>query len=257
METSVTTRNKADKITYSTLRLLLGVLAVSLPFFLVIGNILALGENKFQGSISAYYYTDMRDVFVGTMVAMGVFLIAYVGYDTDKDNWVGNIAGILAITTALVPTTPAGGEADLQNYIHLLSAFVFFILLAYYCLVLFRRTDQELVDSEITEQRRLFRIWNEIRRKMVFKNTDLNQQKIKRNKVYKFCGWLIVFSLGLLIVLVGVDAWFIDLDDYYYTLILEAIATVSFGFAWLVKSQSFPKSKYFPLWRDTPNPSIE
>lgn len=248
---------KADAKTYATLRLLLGVLAVGLPFFLVIGNIIALGEREFQGSMSGYYYTDMRDVFVGTMASMGVFLIAYVGYDTDKDNIIGNIAGILAITVAFVPTTPVGAETNWKNVVHLLSAFMFFMLLAYYCLVLFRRTNRDLIDSELAEKNQVKRIWQEVRWKIQFDNPTANGQKIKRNRVYRVCGWTIVFSLGLLVVLLMVDRYLEDLDDLYYTLILEAIATFSFGFAWLVKSQSFPLGKYISLWRDVDGPSTE
>ena len=72
-----------------------------------------------------------------------------------------------------------------------------------------------------------------------FKNEEENTQKIKRNRIYKFFGWTIIISLLVLFVLIAVDRWITDLDDYYYTLILEAIATISFGIAWLVKSETW------------------
>jgi len=232
------TVNEADQITYSTLRFLLGVLGILLPFLLVFGNWVHQGEITFQGSMSAYYYTRLRDVFVGTMIAMGVFLYAYIGYPSEEDNRVGNIAGIAAIATALLPTAPSGVEMVLQNYLHILAALTFFIMLAYYCLVLFRRTDQPLKNPEITSTG-LGKIWEEITRTMEFEDEEKNTNKIKRNKVYKFFGWTIIGSLLLLFVLIAVDRWITDLDDYYYTLILEAIATISFGIAWLVKSEKW------------------
>jgi hypothetical protein len=56
--------------------------------------------------MSGYYYTDMRNVFVGALCALGVFLVAYDDYDP-VDRWVTNIAGFAAIGVAFCPTKPA------------------------------------------------------------------------------------------------------------------------------------------------------
>ncbi len=56
-------------------------------------------------SISGYYYTDMRNIFVGTLCALGVFLVAYRGYD-GVDESITNVAGFAAIGVALCPTKP-------------------------------------------------------------------------------------------------------------------------------------------------------
>ena len=55
--------------------------------------------------MSGYYYTDMRNVFVGSLCALGAFLGAYDGYD-DLDRWITNIAGFCAIGVAFCPTKP-------------------------------------------------------------------------------------------------------------------------------------------------------
>src|SRR5260370_42614151 len=55
--------------------------------------------------MSGYYYTHMRNVFVGALCALGIFLIAYDGYDED-DRLVTNAAGICAIGAAFCPTKP-------------------------------------------------------------------------------------------------------------------------------------------------------
>lgn len=60
-----------------------------------------------QTSISAYYYTPVRAVFVGTMIAVGMALIVYKG----RSNWEDvllNFAGMFAPLVAVAPTTDVG-----------------------------------------------------------------------------------------------------------------------------------------------------
>ena len=57
----------------------------------------------FQTSISAYYYTPVRAVFVGSLVALGVCLICLRG-STDIEDLLLNVAGMLAPLVAFVPT---------------------------------------------------------------------------------------------------------------------------------------------------------
>ena len=66
-------------MSYLLQRVLIGVIAVLLPFVLVIVNYVI--AHKFQPSMSGYYYTAMRDTFVGSLCAIGVFLVSYDGYD--------------------------------------------------------------------------------------------------------------------------------------------------------------------------------
>lgn len=67
-------------ISYLVLRKAIGYLGIALPFILVFGNML-LNKPGIQSSISSYYYTPMRDVFVGTMCAIAVFMMSYKGYE--------------------------------------------------------------------------------------------------------------------------------------------------------------------------------
>lgn len=55
-------------------------------------------------SISGYYYTPSRNVFVGALVVIGVSLIAIKG-STDREDVLLNLAGVLAPIVAFVPTT--------------------------------------------------------------------------------------------------------------------------------------------------------
>jgi hypothetical protein len=100
--------------TYLYLRVGLVALAVFLGASLVVE--LAAGETPWLGSISAYYYTPVRSVFVGTLTAMGVCLIAIKGRDRPREDLMLNLAGMCAPVVALCPTpledsAACGGEA--------------------------------------------------------------------------------------------------------------------------------------------------
>ena len=57
------------------------------------------------GSISAYYYTPARVIFVGALFALGTSLIAYKGH-SQKEDILLNFCGIVAMIVAIVPTSP-------------------------------------------------------------------------------------------------------------------------------------------------------
>jgi hypothetical protein len=87
------------------LRIFVGVLGVSLPFLLVFVDRVAFDGSPFpRGSLSAYYYSGMREVFVGTLSAIGVFLIAYKVAERNLDNTLSFLAGVSAIVIPLFPT---------------------------------------------------------------------------------------------------------------------------------------------------------
>jgi hypothetical protein len=61
----------------------------------------------FQTSISAYYYTPVRAIFVGSLIAVGLSLIVYKGRSTWEDASL-NFAGMFAPVVAVAPTTDVG-----------------------------------------------------------------------------------------------------------------------------------------------------
>ncbi|MEV4311234.1 hypothetical protein [Actinocrispum sp. NPDC049592] len=85
---------------YLFLRRFIGFIGTLLPFAVIIGVAVMSGE--LLTSVSASYHTGMRDVFVGSMCAIGVFLIFYRGLNW-RDDLLGWIAGLAAIGVALVP----------------------------------------------------------------------------------------------------------------------------------------------------------
>lgn len=82
------------------------------------------GHSCWLGSISAYYYTPARTVFVGSLCALGATLIAYKGHSAEEDVLL-NFSGFMAFVVAMVPTTPdflCGPNAFTQSAAEIASA---------------------------------------------------------------------------------------------------------------------------------------
>src|SRR6266545_6299867 len=101
-------------ISYLRLRQALGAVAIAMPFVLALGAWL-IERIPWADSVSAYYYTSMRDVFVGTMFAIGVFLVCYRGYDW-IDNWLTNAAGVAAAAVGLFPMEPHYSKVLIERH---------------------------------------------------------------------------------------------------------------------------------------------
>jgi hypothetical protein len=88
--------------TYQFMRIGMGALALAFPLMLWLVGKVALGIPT-QTSLSAYYHSDLRDVFVGVLCAIGFCLFLYKGFSRSED-WALNIAGALAVGIASFPT---------------------------------------------------------------------------------------------------------------------------------------------------------
>lgn len=202
-------------LSYLALRKSLGALGMSLPVLLGIGG-WVIFSTGIQSSVSAYYYTDMGDIFVGALCAIGFFLYSYRGYEA-IDNAVGNLAGISAVCVGIFPTFSTGDGMELSGYIHLIFSALLFLSLAYFCLLLFTKTNP---DEEPTSA------------------------KHRRNKVYVACGWTILISIGLIAVHSFVQGPVREaLDQLNPRFWLEAIAIFAFGVSWLVKGEAILKDE--------------
>lgn len=89
--------------TYRYLRIGLIGAALLLAISVIIERVLA---QCWQDSISGYYYTPVRAVFVGTLLAVGLSLVVIKG-EKLEDLFL-NIAGMLAPVVAFVPTLNVG-----------------------------------------------------------------------------------------------------------------------------------------------------
>jgi hypothetical protein len=88
--------------TYRYLRITMAILVVLLGSAV---GLLILGPDKtcWLGSISAYYYTAARAVFVACLCAIGACMIAYQGNGRWED-FALNVSGSLAFVVAFIPT---------------------------------------------------------------------------------------------------------------------------------------------------------
>jgi hypothetical protein len=197
-------------LSYLALRKAIGVIGTALPFVLALGGLI-LGLGGIEPSISAYYYTGMRNVFVGSLCAIAVFMGSYHGYER-ADDLLGDVACLSALGVALCPMAPAAGAAPHQVVIgtlHYVFAAIFFLTLAAFCLWLFRKTDGARSPTP---------------------------RKRTRNAVYLVCGVVILACVAAILL----ATWVLDdaaLDRSGVVFWLEAIAVVAFGSSWLTKGE--------------------
>ena len=215
-------------ISYYTMRRAIGILGITLPVILFVGSFLFGGCDEVQSSISTYYYTNMRNIFVGFNCAVAFFLFAYRGHDW-RDNLAGYLGCILVLGVAFLPCTistplqpcliPGSAHNPLVGKLHNISALLYFFILIVYALFLFPKTHMDMVTGE-----KLF----------------MGRQKKKRNVVYYICGGLMTASLLLIIAYM----WFLanlypGLKSLHPVFWLESIVLLSFGISWLTKGQLF------------------
>ncbi len=194
---------------YQYLQQVVGIIAVLLPPVVAIGNFAFGGEMK--GSISAYYYTRMGNVFVGSLCALAVFFLSYnyrplPGFELD--HLLARFASAAAVGVALFPTTSdaatASGGEKVVAVVHLACACTLFVLLAFFSLFLFTKSDGSRPMSDL---------------------------KRRRNLVYRTCGVIIAAAIALVVVsnLVKPPS---SLHALFW---LETAAVMAFGVSWLVK----------------------
>ena len=197
--------DKYSRLTYSYLylRKTVGWIGILLPFALMLGLWLLFNTEDTPTSISHYYHTSMRNVFVGALCAVALFMFYYTGYDK-RDNWLGNIAGFFAVGVAWFPVSEIAGETDLSNIIHYISATIFFVSLAVFSLFIFTKTDKE---------------------------QEMKPQKRARNKIYKVCGIIIIICL---LVIATHKMLGLPQSVVFWA---ETLALVVFGISWLTKGE--------------------
>lgn len=195
---------------YLALRRAVGWIGILLPLVLLLGDIFIFKDNKPLLTISLYYHTGMRDVFVGAICAIALFMFYYRGYDK-WDNIVGNIAGFCALGIAWFPTTLTG-PLDFPGKVHFISASVFFVSLSCFSLFLFTK-----------------------------KITRPTREKLIRNRIYIACGIVMIFCL------ISIISFFEFFQELYpkssFVFWAETIALIAFGISWLTKGGSLYPDK--------------
>jgi Protein of unknown function (DUF998) len=220
---------------YLALRQAVGWLGTLLPVILLVANPVALHfEHSSCGwlpdSVSGYYYSPVRNIFVGALCALGLFLIAYVG-----ENWgdrvITGLAGVFALGVAFFPTTPTvtsspsaacGTVAQLSRHqqvigdIHAVSSVLFFLFLA----------------------------WMAIR----FTTTNSPRptpQKLRRNRIYLICAIVILASVAAAVITNFLPASL--KPSFPWLFLYEAVGIFAFGVSWFVEGQTLIRPLKDPL----------
>ncbi|HEX8602764.1 MAG TPA: hypothetical protein VF774_08970 [Pseudoduganella sp.] len=201
-----------------TLRRMIGWAGLLMPLAVRGGGLLFEGIRT-TDSLSAYYYTGMRDIFVSTTVMTGALLACYRTRHV-RDNIVATIAGLAAIGAALFPMDPTyaaellarypelGTQAHYSNHgilgYHLVFAITFAALSFYLVYFRFGAAPPSTV------------------------------QGLRRNAVYKLCGGTMLLSF----VAIAVMGLAMDGQSVFWP---ETCAVVAFAVAWLVNGQAVLK----------------
>ena len=195
---------------YRFLRRAIGLLGGVLPVAIPLGYSISTGDYRLLSSISSYYYTDMRNIFVAILCAVGVFLICY-RYER-IDDVLSYVAGASSIGIALCPPVPPDPStaAQVAGVVHVVLAAVFFVTMALICWFLFTKSD--LPARARTAQKNI------------------------RNAIYRACGAIIAVFTALADASSFLPQSFID--SYHPLYWCEAVATLSFGGAWWIKGET-------------------
>lgn len=216
-------KNKSIIISYIALRRFIGIMGMLLPVICILGGLI-FSETGIQPSISAYYYTNMRDFFVGLLIGISFFLLTYKGYEL-IDNIITSFIGITGFGIAVFPCffsdspLPIGifqVNPEISDKLHVTSALVFFILLSVNSIFLFTLSKDKKIKKD--------------------------SNKAKRNLIYIICGIIILISIITLFII----NFTIDYDiisRYKLVLIFETIMLFVFGISWLVKGDTLFKDE--------------
>ena len=195
---------------YVFMRRVIGWLAFILPPLIVLGEPLVFDDRPFPlGSLSAYYYSGFRELFVGLLWAIGVFLVLYKWSERTRESWVATAAGLAVLVVAVFPTGKPGAKVattPLQDLlgeewverVHFGAAGVFIFLLS-----------------------RISRYWV--------------RHRPERKRLHRTCEIVILLALAL--------AFFTGVTDQpdYGILIAEFAAVWAFATSWLATVERHPK----------------
>ncbi len=209
-------KNQSLIVSYLTLRKLIGILGILLPFACLLGGSV-FPHLPVMDSISAYYHSNMQDVLVGLLVGVSLFLMTYKGYEK-RDMFMAIASGIAGLGIAIFPCasrvdpTIAVGVFEFRppiaGWLHYGSSVLFFVLLGINSFFLFTLGDK----------------------------ANWTKRKSMRNWIYRACGLVIFASLvtlGILTIILGEE-----LITMVWTFIFETVMLLAFGISWLVKGDT-------------------
>ena len=245
-------------ISYQKMRRSIGWLAITLPFVTSLGYMIAIEKFTILDSISEYYYTAMRNIFVGTLSMIGLFLYAYKGYNK-LENHVFNFAAVLCLLVAFFSMNPAINcdtnfdvnpnwpctinisqstacfdsnnfaivsknklmlfHRDFYAVVHQVSATLLFILLGFVSFCFFTKTD---------------------RHRDLNSKHEIKVEKRARNAFYRSCGliiWasLLFYAAFYVWIRFFAGAHYENYNCWPVLFFVELVCLETFGLAWLIK----------------------
>jgi hypothetical protein len=100
----VNNRSNADEpyvLSYFAQRRAAGYVGLALPLVVVVFDRFISASHCIPSSISASYYTGIRNFFIGSLCSVGIFLVSSIGYKRDVKYSI--FAGVMAFLVALDP----------------------------------------------------------------------------------------------------------------------------------------------------------
>jgi drug/metabolite transporter (DMT)-like permease len=221
---SLRTKNKGQIASLWAHRRLIGILGMALPFLCWFAGAV-FGKIGLQRSISYYYHTTARDLFVGVLFSVAAFLLTYKGRER-IDILVNFPAGLAALGVAFFPCSEDGvlpGDpvglfrttARAAERVHMTSAILFFTLLAVNALCLFT---------------------------LGYRKGKKTPQGKVRFVLYIACGSLILLTLLVLLGFFLAKSPLLKRSSLLFW--LETVMLFAFGVSWLVKGRT--------IFRDRP-----
>ena len=210
--------------TYVRLRIGTAITAFLFPLILWHGG-RYVADVPLQSAMSYYYHTNMRDVFVGILFAIGSFLYLYKGFG-HRENFALTVAGLLALAVALFPKGPYDPNvartdvfsqtplAPHSHDIHNTCAILFFVAIAYVCI--FRAKDSLYLIAKPTGEA-FYR------------------------RVYVVIGWLMILVPVVAAALASFRQQLFGEDGSAVIFFVQTGAVWVFSAYWLVKTREFSR----------------
>lgn len=198
---------------HRVLRLIIGGVAFALP-----GVTVGLSSTPLS-SISASYYTEARDFFVGSLFVVCALFLAYMGKGGPEIR-VTKLGALAAFLAAIFPTACDGCAGDWKSTIHYGAAGILFLGIAYLCLAVFNHRAEDKAASNRMG------------------STPLKRGPTRRRVVYLVCGYIILASIAA-VVIAQFTVPAALMKTAAVTFYAELVALWAFGAAWLVASKIF------------------
>ena len=197
-------------VSYLTLRKVVGAIGMIMPIGVMVWGWYLCHCWEIRPSISDYYVTRTGVLFVGALFTIAWFLFAYRG-PARQDDVAGDLAWLFALGVAFFPHD----APPPQSALHFTSAAALFLVLSYFSLALFTKTGGTIA--------------------------QMTPQKVKRNRVYKLCGVVMLACIAT-IGAVKLGYFTFTLGPIPPVFLLETVALEAFGISWMVKGET--------LWKD-------